>query len=1168
MSTQTHIFRLHPREKGTDGHDWFEVSPYGDTQITAIPDPEGGKGKLLPTAIPTPFARFDLVQTAFANLSKNSTLKTERHGTVVSGSEEEEKLVSDALDVLELLFNADNFNDQLRIIPWDPQLHLPELTSGRSNHKRTGDALSMYIRQDKQQYNFELMQRLYLVVYNHQVVGCTSPVTLTAGTGNKLHNAQISLGGNYTIFDSSYEALYERDEKFQLFLYRFRAAHIDLFTDNFKAVNEYLKANQEVLRIKNGALFNIIQNIKPEDYAANYPELNPGATGGVLEVLGASLRKAKSQEIVDQVRKSDFVIAATKAVNGELPLLLQNELNKPFVYVQDRWDRGIEVPYLNTETDLNRRELPGVKIKYPYLTVSDFLEPVIIRTVFPLNNKYYFDGNLKIDGGSKHQGYLIPVRRRFFDYFTVADLKRSHNDGKPWFELCQLPGETVVAELRLPIKKSGEYITFTRTYTPPANSYDVPKADEAANKGVITEHQAGITIFPFVRSGQPDKIKPAYRIQLIDRDITGLYSDTSPSLEFLEDNNVQEVIANSWRSQKKISNDVSTGYYALEHQFDTIRFSSSFASGLIIPLWQIYEGGDKEFQFSLDFGTSGTHIEMREGANGIPTPFSITKDIQAITLHDPERSVVGLDKAGAYLIRTKVNREFVPPVISRDSEFWFPQRTVLLTSSRAKKGKGTFSLVDSNIGFEYEKLGVHLDCEILTNIKWVGRNSDNSESVRLFLEQIMLMIRAKVLLNGGSLSRTRILWSFPYAMDSGRVGQLEKVIEDLYRDLFITGADVEESDALQKLVKLPESFGPFYFYEANQRLQGNTFERPSVSIDIGGGTTDVVMFLGKQPQAAASFRFAASALFGGIQHHDVGSNHPLLAKYIQYFEKELKANGYAVLNEILESIKNTRASGDLATFLFSLETNPMIRNRKPYNFNEILAGDDHLRIAFIFFYSAIVYHVAQLLKAFYLKRNETPVVPGNFLFSGNGSKLLNIVAPKTEVLAKIVQEIFSIVYEKPVTETISILLEKNNPKEATARGGLYFLGSRNNQVDFKALEYIYHPALPDGNNISYKEADKQFFSNYNQAMTEFGKAFETLNQRLSFKKELNVSQEAVSAFFPLLADNLPTTQQGFDMGKELDNIPDSSTELIAETLFFYPVVRTINAAWRVLAELK
>ena len=46
-----------------------------------------------------------------------------------------------------------------------------------------------------------------------------------------------------------------------------------------------------------------------------------------------------------------------------------------------------------------KRWLPGVNLQYPYLTVSDFLEPYLIRLVYPINKEKFFDGNLVTEVG-------------------------------------------------------------------------------------------------------------------------------------------------------------------------------------------------------------------------------------------------------------------------------------------------------------------------------------------------------------------------------------------------------------------------------------------------------------------------------------------------------------------------------------------------------------------------------------------------------------------------------------------------------------------------------------------------------------------------------------------------------------------------------------------------
>ena len=47
------------------GKDWFISDAYDDNAIESIKDPEGGVAISMPTAIPSPFARMDLIKTAF-----------------------------------------------------------------------------------------------------------------------------------------------------------------------------------------------------------------------------------------------------------------------------------------------------------------------------------------------------------------------------------------------------------------------------------------------------------------------------------------------------------------------------------------------------------------------------------------------------------------------------------------------------------------------------------------------------------------------------------------------------------------------------------------------------------------------------------------------------------------------------------------------------------------------------------------------------------------------------------------------------------------------------------------------------------------------------------------------------------------------------------------------
>ena len=54
--------------KQRSGEHWFNSTSYGPNEIDSIEDPQGGDTKQQPTSIPSPFARFDLVRSAFGSL--------------------------------------------------------------------------------------------------------------------------------------------------------------------------------------------------------------------------------------------------------------------------------------------------------------------------------------------------------------------------------------------------------------------------------------------------------------------------------------------------------------------------------------------------------------------------------------------------------------------------------------------------------------------------------------------------------------------------------------------------------------------------------------------------------------------------------------------------------------------------------------------------------------------------------------------------------------------------------------------------------------------------------------------------------------------------------------------------------------------------------------------
>jgi hypothetical protein len=243
------------------GEDWFVSAQYGTKEIQAIPDPEGGHALNAPTSIPSPFARMDLVRKSFENIGQSPRLGFYQRGETVVASREDERAVSQCLDLAELLFFYENFKDRIEIIEWNKQHQVKTLIdSPNPGHRKLGDVLDMYLRQDAGSFNFHALNSIYIIKCNHQVIGGTSPLTLFFNAANRSGSLNlISTKGK--AFFSDVVPLYERDPEFQKYIYLLFKASPDL-GEKMKAFQEYLNKNLNILSTSAPALFNALNTLK------------------------------------------------------------------------------------------------------------------------------------------------------------------------------------------------------------------------------------------------------------------------------------------------------------------------------------------------------------------------------------------------------------------------------------------------------------------------------------------------------------------------------------------------------------------------------------------------------------------------------------------------------------------------------------------------------------------------------------------------------------------------------------------------------------------------------------------------------------------------------------------------------------------------------------------
>src|SRR5690606_15217453 len=493
-----YVFRFH---EGNNIKGWENSNPLNDVAIKAIKDPDGADSSREITSIPSPFARIDLVKTAFKEVSNMG----------VVGDTIYHKMVSDALDIGQIFYNADKYADNIEILSWDKKKDLEALVnSSNPQHRILGESLRLYLDQDQEIYNFESLNKLYLINYTKgsdsmNIIGGTSPSTLffTSANDYELDGFQE---GEDKLLDKEYKPLYQRDPEYIKYLFSLRNV-IPEFSSKMRELDDYMELTYRHLE---GKLKMEVSNL--EGYYGSLPDLKIDGKSEVVELLGVYLKKAKDKR--SEIRKSDFVIKSEREhLEADLPLILPNDtLNFKLKYVSAPWQPTSKAPFYDA-LELYNRILPFDGNKYPYLTVSDFLEPVLIRTEFQINREYFFDGGISTSK-DEGNGYLLPIKPIYFKYFRAQSLMGKIN-GENVFELKPLANGYIEAVLRIPIQQN-QHITFKRIYINPVNQAHKPEFNESANKGTIVENRINLGITPFYKF--PLTIKPEYNIALYEGD--------------------------------------------------------------------------------------------------------------------------------------------------------------------------------------------------------------------------------------------------------------------------------------------------------------------------------------------------------------------------------------------------------------------------------------------------------------------------------------------------------------------------------------------------------------------------------------------------------------------------------------------------------------------------
>lgn len=1153
-----HIFSIKnskPSNTKAPTPDWSNAgsTTYNDGYVKAIKDSTTKQKEI--TSIPSPFARIELVKAAFDKVCpENSNASVEETREMLHGDSIYHKIVSDTLDVAQIFFNYPSMKDNVEIIVWDKDRDLGALLNSKNqNHKVAGRTLDMFFKQDgegKDPYNFKKMKNLYILRYKGpgrkqmHIIGATSPATLFFSTANDDSSLANNLCfGTDKAFDGDYCSLDNRDPEFIKYLFAYRYSYqwqdpenqdnVQNFGECFPELERYLNA---VYNVIDDNLKQMIDDIESACYSTSdnqsfidkeYEKYDVG-TGDNVEINGNYFH-CKTVKISGN---SDFEILDQKD-NEVKPLVLPVTKGNAFEkleYYGSPFGREINVPYAD-KADMFLRKLPGINIQHPYITISDFLDDKIVKLPASINKQDYFDGNFKSTNGQE-EGYLLPVKDMFFQYFHSDYLLGLSPSGKKAIEINQLSAGVEVA-LRIPIK--GGEVEYKRIYT-----NDV-KADEENNKGaiVVPDEDLAVGVFPPVKFAIESDAH--YRIIIMsDFDVNKesscvCYSNANGSFvpDFVERN-------------VDIQDDLSSKVYLLDGtSFDFARLTlvakdgkERIGNGILIPRFKL-RSGSASLTFAIDFGTSNTHIEYSAGDNELPKPFEFGKEQAQLSL------LFNTDSAS---VMDHLRSEFIPETIGAQGKCHFPMRTVLcidkVNNGHNASGNGSYEpFGNASPAFMYNQkvVGTKYN-DFIPNLKWSEANPLNEQRIRCFIESLFMMMRTKVVQEGASIQQTKIKWFYPISMSVFKKSLFERIWNDAYKKFFNPSGEP---------IAITESVAPYSFFQKTMATVSNI-----VTIDIGGGTTDIVVADSTGVKCVTSMRFAADAIFGNSL---VAVQNGELNGIIKQCKDEFIANlkGVPELQDMLKqkTANNYGNSSEVASFLFSLADNENIKNNhmsELVDFNAYLMRNSSQKIVFYIFFTSIMYHLAHLMHAKGLE------VPANIAFSGNGSKVVSVLSPSAKTLGKLTTHIFRLIYNQDISKDINLIINTENPKEITCKGGLFLEtepadldSAKSILLDVASEELTSTQCYSDALNMFDKvEQDAQSFINF--IALKMNRI-----QGYSISNEFGLDSKYIQLVIKCFNENLKTyVEKGVRL--KLDTKDVNKDDKLDEPLFFYPIIGIIN----------
>lgn len=1072
---ENHKLSILPRSKDQTG--WHNSNKFADSEIAKIKTLDSRSDKSL-NAYPTPFARIHLIDDAF-----NLVLQDERQGTNNSGRAYK-KLVSDCLDLFELIYNW-NYHlkegKDLKIINWVKESSTKLLQDEYLQKKN--------VREKEVRNNAsgdDILIRNEINGYSENLVVETLNLFLDGGIFDSYAEISIIKLGNKPI------------------------AGISPLTGFFTTPNDLLN-------------FGITNPFSRRNYFSKtilFENRDPKIKKYIFDFI------IENEIFDDNLAIARYLEHHRDSVNMELTLNLE------------------DLKSTNKNVFNGNLTLKSSKER----SINDYFESSLVRMNFKLNDELFhvpqYESALEYD-------YLLPLTEAFYEDFDIERINSI-------VTINERDENTVIVSF----KKENEIISKTYQKTV-INEIDGNLIDLSETHSI----QLNMAIFPFAKivdteSNEIEKYNDFYRLMFVHQDNSHSFSNEDFSVRFGKDKTIIDPEkATTYKIERedrtvleKDKTIVGSTYYAINFCFDFIQVNfpsldGVAVRGVVIPKWKTEILGNKKIDFAIDFGTTSTFIAYKDDENvnqSLPKKFELSNGQRAVALlNKPREKKPQYDWIDCFegfslpdfpeFFEVQL-QEFVPSLINSE-KYDLPFRTAVFEKSSIQPGKKK-ALLNSNIAFTYQKLDnttTFLFQDYFPNLKWnIKKEGSFRESVEVFIEELFQLLRYKCLLEHGDPKNSVVSWFSPLSFTTSAKFIYTQIWETKFREIF-------KGEPSNQLRNITESEAPYYYYSKIQQ-DGSGAEKINdtssvLTLDIGGGTTDLMYFRDGKPSIGSSFYFGANTLWGdGYTEFQNEKNNGIYLSLKDSINGVLKSTELKALNEKIQHEESNSGSDEIINFWIS-------NNDKSGVLKDLNNGD--FKLAYLLHLSALIYHSIKLIS---YKKHPAPTC---IIFTGNGSKYLDLIQDNIyikKICEYFVKEIFA-----DHESSVQIILPTKNRKEATCFGGLYqdtvekfdaltYLGFENGGESFKRYEEI--------------EAKRDFvFTKISDSFKEFIEMFFKMNDHteLSFRTVFGIESNLKALKNYMISQAKTNLETGYNRRRKLAQDSDE----ITDSLFFYPIVGLI-----------